>query len=272
MTDDKIHDLAEQYIESSGNSVQQEISELKEEIENLKEEKQEYPGLAEDDPLIQELNEEIQDKKSKLEGLEEEIQNSESLEEEFLDMTWARLSISNMDETVCRALNLALLGMEDNQIRAKGHLLPEDSGELSGKEARKCIYQIKMLAKDKVEGAEVVQNMWDSFGSSVKYEPFKLIAASEGGMTPEQVADKLEEETKTINNRMYNPRHQQPLDPYHKEDGKYKLSIVGEYLWKAYSTDESDISEETGGTEEDDKNSNEENKSGEDFWDEFSSQ
>jgi vacuolar-type H+-ATPase subunit I/STV1 len=270
MTDDKIQDLAEEYLDASGESLEDEISDLKESIENLQDEKEDYQELGNDNKLLREVKDEIEEKQEKLEELKQEEEDTENLEERFLQSIWNEFDVREIDEDTIKAVNLALTGKEKPYLLVDGNKIePNTVSELEKAEARQCTFEVMRLAKDKLEGDEKVEETWDAISNSEKYEPFVHVANSNKPIDPSKVAEELGEKRETVRGRMKNPRYQQPLNPYHTESGNYILSIVGEYFWSEYASEDVDT-EENEENEESIDTSEENTQTREEFWNEIS--
>lgn len=216
--------------------------------ERLKRFEESYGGS---DPATQELREKVETAENRVEELEEERQEPEVAERELLEAaTSFLLNEEWLQPDVIRALNRALTGERRENLLVDDIEFTElaDITEIDDVERFDIIDVVRKLVLDKLGETDDIQEVWQSLAGSSREDPFRVVAEL-GKADPEDVMEAMEEdiERSVARNRLKSAVYQLDVNPYHREDGTYRLSTAGQYIAANYAEiDGSDMESEEG--------------------------
>lgn len=251
--------LCEEYVESLDRDVDTgEIDELEKRISELEDERAEYiQEYGEDDVLVERVDDELDELKQKLEDIKQAASQTEQLKEKVLKRTASEFIAEDsfITEESLEALNHAFTGNRASTLLIEDEEITPET-ELEGN-IRHISHTIRKLAMAKLDTDDGLKDSWESIDDSTKYEPMIIVAGAQKPLTPSQVAEKMEEQVDcgTVGTRLRNSIHQLDFTPYHRVDGDYMLSTIGDVMIQEYegeidSNNDPDSSSETESTEE----------------------
>jgi hypothetical protein len=255
-----IKEIAQSYLELSNGKDRdkEDIDPLEEEVEKWKNKLNDYD---EDDPLHEDIKSKYEEAKEKLEQTRESQNRLEEIQEKLLKQISERFAPKGewLDEKVIRAVNKVLIDRNKDTF----YLLDKEvNSQYNGdiEEVIDIAERVRRLAKDSLKQTEEVEEFWEKFQKQKKFRPFEVLARSNEEMGRKEIANKIDDmDANTVGNNVRATIHTTDFNPYHR-DGKYGLSLTGEYLKKKYMDIESaEIEEEKEGEAE--ENTEEENKS-----------
>jgi len=233
-----ITELAEDYLDAIDSETKEDDESLRSELNDLREERKELvEEYGEDDILVQDIDEEIEELEDRL----SEVEQTKEKEGEFRSEILERISSEYiakgdwLSTRVIKATNHILLGAKDETLRVEDEVIKE--GAEFKEDLRELSHAMRQIAKSEAEGSSKVDETWESIQGTTREEPFRLVATAEGGITSEEVSERVEEDIKTskANNRLKNAIHHTPVSPYHRDgSGNYSLSTAGEYIANKY--------------------------------------
>lgn len=237
MSDEYIQ-LCRDYLDSLDKDIdEEELEELEARIGELEEEREEYlESYGEDDVLVERVEEEINELQSQLEDIQNAVSRADELRDKVLEKTTSQFIAEGkyLDEDVLEALNHALTNKREATLRIEDWEITPDVEIEEG--VRRISHVIRKLALARSEGDTDLEESWESIEGSTKHEPFLVLAEAGEALSPSAVAEQIDEDvdTSTMGTRLRNTIHQLEYTPYHRIEGDYMVSTVGEVMSREY--------------------------------------
>jgi myosin heavy subunit len=233
--------LCEEYLSALDSDVDEErLSSLQSEISDLKDEKDQYiSDYGEEDVLVERVTEEIEELEKEKEEYAGALNETEELKEQILNRTKENYVATGeyTKEPSLEALNHIFTGSRDPLLQIEDWTITPEMDLEEG--LRQCSDYIRKMALAKLDQDDTLLDTFEKIEGTKKYEPFILLAEADKSLSPSQVADRLDEdvETDTVGTRFRNAIHGLEYNPYHRKEGDYTLSTVGELIYELYSDD-----------------------------------
>ncbi len=259
MTDKDISQMAEEYL----GSIDDEIDEShKEELrEKIEQGEEKYERLVqehgEDHRLAQKAEEVLEARRSELAELEEREEQLGTARKEFLQEVANEFDLNErwLQTDIIEAVTHALVGKKESSYKLFGEEI-QSLENLEGLDEWDQIERAEvviLLAKDSVGECEKVDEQWKRLKNSKSYKGFEVLAEKRS-LTSEEVAEILDEDKGTVNNWLKNPINlwDRLIPFYRPRQGEYGLSTTGRYFNKHYHEGGADIAEteQKGGKED----------------------
>lgn len=211
-------------------SLQTRISELEEEREDF------LQDYGEDDVLVHRLDEQIESLRSEFKNIQDVISQSEELEETILQRTSSEYIAEGeyLSDEVLEALNHICTGSRKPQLLIKDWVVGEDEFE---EDVLDVSDYTRKIAMAKLGSNDSIRESWKNIAGGKKLSAFVTVARSEEPLSPAQVAERMEEnvDSNTAGTRLRNAIHGTEYTPYHRIDGDYTLSTVGQFMFREYA-------------------------------------
>lgn len=241
MTEEIPRDLAEAYSEAlesqaDGNeydAARENLNALKTRLERFEE------SYGDSDPATEKLREKVQSAEDEVADLEQQRRKPEEQERELVEAARGfMLDDEWLQPDVIVALNLALVGSPHTTLRVDDFELaePEDAESLDDVTRFDIIDVVRKLALDKLGEGDEIKSIWQSIQGTTKEGAFRVVVEM-GGATSNDVMEAVDEDIdrKVAENRLNNAVYQLDISPYHREDGTFSLSTVGQYIALEYA-------------------------------------
>jgi hypothetical protein len=234
--EESLESLCEEYLELSSKEVDEEA------IQEYEEEMEEWEGrieeLDEEDPLYDTAKGNYEEAKDKFEQEVSVGDRRSELEDSILEIVSSKFSIEDASSTQLRAINQILVGKDREHIPYVSEKV--DSGtEIDDKEMFDLSMSLRDLAEDELEDGNEIHEYWTNFKELGRYRAFEVVATHNGMVDGEVLADELDETKNRAGQMVRDENRRGEYKPYYKDDGKYDLSIVGEYITEHYMSVES---------------------------------
>ena len=262
MSEDYIQ-MCRDYLGSLDEDVdQEEIDEIEAEIAELEDEREEYlENYGEDDVLVERVDEELGDLRARLDKKEEALSRTGELRDKLLEETTSQFIAEGeyLDEDVLEALNHALTNKRDPTLLIEDWEISPEATLDEG--VRRISHVVRKLALARSDDDDDLEESWESIEGSTKHEPLLIVAEAGKALSPSEVAERIEEDvdSSTVGTRLRNTIHQVEYTPYHRIEGDYALSTVGEVMIREYGgglLEETEIDDEDN-VEQEEKDENE---------------
>lgn len=265
MTANDISQMAEEYLASLDDEVDESHKEeLQEKIEQGEEK---YERLVqehgEEHSLAKKAEEVLDTRRSELAELEEREEQLGTAREGFLKVVADEFELNEdwLQTKVTEAVTHALVGKKESSFKLFGEKV-QGVEDLEGLDEFDRIEQAEvviLLGKDSLGQSDKVSEQWERLENSKSYKAFEVLAENES-LSPEEVAEILDENKGTVNNWLKNPinRWDRLIPFYRPQQGEYGLSTTGQYFHEHYydgevgtaetevAGDEQDVKEEDG--------------------------
>jgi hypothetical protein len=105
---------------------------------------------------------------------------------------------------------------------------------------------VRKIAMAKLGTNDSIRESWENIAGGKKLGPFLTVAASEEPLSPAQVSERMDDDVDsgTIGNRLRDAIHYLNYTPYHRVDGDYTLSTVGQFMFLEYTDQAQGIEDE----------------------------
>lgn len=241
MTDKDISQMAEEYLGSIDDEVDESHKEeLREQIEHGEEK---YERLVqehgEDHRLAQKAEEVLEARRSELDELEEREEQLGTAREEFLQEVANEFDLNErwLQTDIIEAVTHALVGKKEPSYKLFGEEIQslEDLEGLDEWDQIERAEVVILLAKESVGESEKVSEQWKRLEDSKSYNAFEVLTKN-SSLTSEEVAEILDEDKGTVNNWLKNPINlwDRLIPFYRPQQGEYALSTTGRYFHKHY--------------------------------------
>lgn len=243
-TPEDIISLAEEYLElvarreedSEGEADPEELNRFREEIEDWE---REIEGLNEDDELYEIAVEEMESIEGKLAEREREDTRRDNVRQHFLERASSEFVARGdwLHPSVIRAITHAVIGEEREEILLDDYRLPDE--ELENRVVFDLSKNVRSLVSERL-GSDRMAQLWESLEGTRQHQILEVLAQSTAPLGPSQIAERLDEEDidrRHISATLSNARDQQ-CHPFHRTDGDYRLSLIGEFLWREFGSDD----------------------------------
>lgn len=236
--EESFQDLCQRYLNALDADVDEErCKELKEEIEELEEEREGYgEDYGEDDVLVEKVDKELEELRSELNETEAAVDQTENLEASILNRTISEFIAGGeyLSDECLEALNHIFTGKRDPELLIRDQVVDADS-ELEGN-VRAISDSIRKIAMANLGTNDSIETTWENIKSGKKLEPFLIVAKAEEPLSPTQIAECLEEDvdSNTVGTRLRNAIHGFNYIPYHRIEGEYRLSTIGQFIFREY--------------------------------------
>lgn len=238
-----VNDLADAYLESLQQDIdeerREELGELIAEREERREELKQEHGA--DHYLVKKAHKAIEQLRSERTEIQDSTAEIEERRQDLLEAIVENPGFE-FDEQwlkpqVLRATTHALYGVEDTSFAIQNREIEkqEDVSDLDEFDQLEMAHIIVSLARDRLEGNGTVRSRWERLSESVAFPAIKVLA-EHGSMAPREVASELDEDSNRIKDRLKNFFKWDEFIPvYRPETGVYALSTTGEYLVRNYT-------------------------------------
>jgi len=266
MSDKTPIELAEAYFESlERRTDESEYNDAKERLEGLQERLEKFKdAYGESDQVTEELRQKVQSAEARVEEINQERREPEEIERELLEAaTEFVLNEEWLQQESIKALNRVLIGSSDSYLRIEEVEIAgfEDAEDLDELARYDIIDIVRKVALSKLGRSDDIQRVWESIEGTAKEGAFRVVG-EKGGASTSDVIEYLDEDIEkgVARNRLKNAVHQLDINPYHRENGTYYLSTVGQYIASEFANTENysrnkskeSDSEESGETAEND--------------------
>lgn len=252
-----IVELAEEYLdlivgeEADTKSDKRDLEELKEEIDQWN---RELESLDEDDELYAIGVEERDNLKRRIEERNQTEKRREQIRQKLLERTASEFVARDqwLDASVIKAITHELLGEAREEVLVDEYRLP--GAELDNKSLFAVSRNIRAAASHANSSDERISNLWDSIDGTRQYPIVEVLFDSAELLGPSGIADEIQDEDRDrrhIGDALGKMMDRQ-YHPYFRGDDGYALSLVGEYVWKAFGPDVKEDSEESSSEEGED--------------------
>lgn len=249
---ENFNDLCEQYLEALDSEIDvQRLDELEEEIAELEEERDQFvEDYGEDDVLVERVDDEIDGLMSEKDEIEGTVDQVDELETTILETVSSEFIAedSYITESTIEALNHIFTGSRESELLVEDRVVTPDV-ELDSN-VRTITDYIRKLALAKLRKDDSLQKTWSGIEGGKRLAPFSTVARADTPLSPSEVAERIGDgmERQTAGNRLRDAIHHADYSPYHRVDGDYTLSTVGEFMYRAFYEGETD--EETNSGED----------------------
>lgn len=241
---ENFNDLCERYIEAIDAEIDVgRLDEIKAEIAELHDEREEFvEDYGEDDVLVKRVDDEIDELVEEKEEIEEALDQSDELEAKILKMTSSEFIAedSYITRASLEALNHIFTGARKPELLIEDWVVTEDI-ELDSN-VRTITDYIRKLAMARLGANESLRDSWSGIEGGKRLKPFLTVAEADTPLGPSEVAERVgnDMDRQTAGNRLRDAIHYANYSPYHRVDGDYTLSTVGEFMYREFYDGESD--------------------------------
>ncbi|PSQ26288.1 hypothetical protein BRD03_10750 [Halobacteriales archaeon QS_9_68_17] len=235
---ENFNDLCEQYLGALNSEIDIErLDELEEEIAELEKERAKFvEDYGEDDVLVERVGNEIDELVSEKEGIEGAVDQVDELETKILETVSSGFIAENsyITERTLEALNHIFTGAQESELLIEDWAVTPDV-ELDSN-VRTVTDYIRKLALAKLGTDDSLQKTWSGIEGGKRFDPFLMVARADTPMSPSVVAERIGDdmERQTAGNRLRDAIHHADYSPYHRVDGDYTLSTVGEFMFREF--------------------------------------
>jgi len=235
---ENFNDLCGQYLEALDSEIDAErLDELEEELVELEGERDKFvEDYGEDDVLIERVDDEIDELVSEKEDIEGAVDQVDELETKILETVSSGFIAedSYITETTLEALNHISIGTRESELLIEDWVVTPDV-ELDSN-VRTVTDYIRKLALAKLGTDDSLQKTWSGIEGGKRLDPFLTVARADNPLSPSEVAERIGDgmERQTAGNRLRDAIHYADYSPYHRVDGDYTLSTVGEFMFREF--------------------------------------
>lgn len=259
MTDDLpegIVELAEAYIESQdGDDTTDDETEIEENLEYWEEQVEEF---EEGTPMYEMAVEERDNYREKYNKISEQNERRSELRDELLTRASSEFAPQGdwMNETVVSALTHAITGQQRNRILIGDHSLPGDADDLSKHEMVTVAKNVHAVAEDIVASDDSLDEVWEMMSTDKRYPITKILAEEKELVSIGGISAQLDDdETDNPGANLRYVLNSAEYYPYHREDGDWRLSLLGEFAWRTRGPDDGEEDESSHDNKETDQQS-----------------
>ena len=235
---ENFNDLCEQYLEALDSEIDVDIlDELEEEIAELEEERDQFiEDYGEGDVLIERVADEIDELVSEKEEIEGAVDQVDEMEVKILETVSSGFIAedSYITETTLESLNHIFTGARESELLIEDWVVTPDV-ELDS-DVRTVTDYIRKLALAKLGTDDSLQKTWSGIEGGKRLDPFLTVSRADTPLSPSEVAERIGDgiERQTAGNRLRDAIHHADYSPYHRVDGDYTLSAVGEFMFREF--------------------------------------
>lgn len=259
MTDEfpeEIGELADAYLEVHGSDdTVDDETEIEENLEYWQEQVEEF---EEGTPMYEMAVEERDKYKKSYNEISEQGERRTRLRSELLMQASSEFAPQGnwMNETVISALTHAITGKQQDRILISDYSLPGDADELSKREMVTVAKNVHAVAEDILESDGSLDEVWDKMSTDKRYPITKILAQEESLVGSGDISDQLDDdETDTPGANLRYVLNSAEYYPYYREDGEWRLSLLGEFAWQTRGPDEIEDDDSSDKEEETDQQS-----------------
>lgn len=232
--------LAEEYLklvarreeDLGGEADLKELDRLRDEIEGWE---REIEDLDEDDDLYDIAIEEKESLQARFAEREQEDTHRERIRQHFLER--AGLEFVARDDwlhpSVIRAITHVVINEEREEILLDDYRLPD--AELNNRAVFDLSQNVRALVSVRL-GSDRMSQLWESLEGTRQHQILEVLAGSTALLGPSKIAKRLAEDgidrrhiSATLSDARDRKHH-----PFHRTDGDYQLSLIGEFLWRKF--------------------------------------
>lgn len=241
---DDVVSLAEEYLRvvarqennPTADTETEDLDELRDEIEYWE---QELEQLEEDDSLYEIAVEEKESLEDQIAEREQEDDYRERVQQRFLERAGSEFVARGewLQNPVVRAVTHVVIGEEREEILLDDYRLPDAD---SDSRATFVLSQNVRALVSYRTGNERMAELWEDVEDTRQNQIMEAIARSSEPLGPSGIAERLDDEgtdRRHISATLSNVRDKK-YHPFHRSDGSYELSLVGEFLWRKFASDE----------------------------------
>jgi hypothetical protein len=259
MTDDLpegIVELAKAYIEShDGDDTTDDEIEIEENLEYWQEQVEEF---EEGTPMYEMAVEERDNYQERYNKTSEQDERRSELREELLTRASSEFApqCDWMNETVISALTHAIIGQQRDRFLTGDYSLPGDADELSKREMVTVAKNIHAVAEDTVASNGSLDEVWEMMSTDKRYPITKILAEEKELVSSGDISAQLDDdETDNPGANLRYVLNSAEYYPYYREDGDWRLSLLGEFAWRTRGPDNVENDESSHDNEETDQQS-----------------
>lgn len=259
MTDEPpegIVELANAYLEVHGSDdTADDETEIEENMEYWQEQVEEF---EEGTPMYEIAVEERDKYREKYNEISEQGDRRTRIRNELLTRASSEFAPQGdwMNEAVISALTHAITGQQQDRILIGDYSLPGDADELSKREMVTVAKNVHAVAEDIIESNGSLDEVWDMMSTDKRY-PITKILAQEGSLVgSDDISDQLDDdETDNPGANLRYVLNSAEYYPYYREDGDWRLSLLGEFAWQMHGPDDIEEDDSSDKEEETDQQS-----------------
>lgn len=259
MTDDLpegIVELAKAYLEShdSDDTIDDE-SEIEENLEYWREQVEEF---EEGTPMYEMAVEERDSYQEKYDEISEQDERRSELRDELLTRASSEFAPQGdwMNETVISALTHAIVGQQRDRILIGDYSLPNDADELSKREMVTVAKNVHAVAEEIVVSNGSLDEVWEMMSTDKRSPITKVLAEEKELVSSGDISAQLGDGgTDNPGANLRYVLNSAEYYPYYREDGDWRLSLLGEVAWQTRGLDDVEDDESSHDSEETDQQS-----------------
>jgi hypothetical protein len=259
MTDDLpegIVELAKAYLEShDGDETTDDESEIEENLEYWQEQVEEFEeGTA----MYEMAVEERDSYQEKYDEISEQDERRSELRDELLTRASSEFAPQEdwMSETVISALTHAIIGQQRDRILIGNYSLPDDADELSKRGMVAVAKNVHAVAEDIVASNGSLDEVWKMMSTDKRYPITKILAEEKELVSSGDISAQLDDDgTDNPGANLRYVLNSAEYYPYYREDGDWRLSLLGEFAWQTRGPDDVEDDESSHDSEETDQQS-----------------
>lgn len=236
MTDDLpegIVELAQAYLEShDSDDTTDDGSEI---VENLDYWREQVEEFEEGTPMYEMAVEERDNYQEKYDKLSELDERRSELRDELLTRASSEFAPQEdwMNETVIFALTHAIIGEQRDRILLGEYSLPDDADELSKREMVRVAKNLHAVAEDVIASDGSLDEVWEMMSTDTRYPITKILADEMELVSSGDISAQLADgETDNPGANLRYVLNSAEYYPYYREDGDWRLSLLGEFAWR----------------------------------------
>jgi hypothetical protein len=242
MTDDipeGIVELSKAYLEShDSDDTTDDESEIEENLEYWQEQVEEFD---EGTPMYEMAVEERDNYQENHNKISEQDERRSELRDELLTRASSEFAPQEgwMNETVISALTHAIIGEQRDRILIGDHCLPGDAAELSKREMVTVAKNVHAVAEDIVASNGSLDEVWEMMSTDKRYPITRILAEEKELVSSGDISAQLDDDgTDNPGANLRYVLNSAEYYPYYREDGDWRLSLLGEFAWQTRGPDD----------------------------------
>ena len=251
-----IVELAKAYLEShDSDDTPDDESDIEENLEYWQEQVEEF---EEGTPMYEMAVEERDNYQQRYNEISEQDKRRSELRDELLTRASSEFAPQGdwMNETVISALTHAIVGQQRDRILIGDHCLPGDADELSKREMVTVAKNVHAVAKDIVASNGSLDEVWEMMSTDKRYPITRVLAEEKELVSSGNISAQLDDDgTDNPGANLRYVLNSAEYYPYYREDGDWRLSLLGEFAWQTRGPDDVEDDESNHDSEETDQQS-----------------
>lgn len=252
---DDIVSLAEEYLRvvarqennPTADTETKDLDELREEIEYWEQELEQLEG---GDDLYKIAVEEKESLEDRIAEREQKGNYRECVQQRFIERAGSEFVARDEwhQDSVVRAVTHASIGEEREVILLDDYRIPE--ADPDSRATFVLSQNVRALVSHRT-GDERMAKLWEKIEDTRQNQITEVLAHSSEPLGPSGIAERLNDEgtdRRHISATLSDVRDKK-YHPFHRSDGNYELSLVGEFLWREFGSNEETDDEDSDANE-----------------------